>query len=143
MNKVLHYLIVYGIIILLAFSCKTQKNEVVDEEPITTVAESQNETIEEPEIEEPTLPVGESLVVSFYSIGSGINNEAMTSFNNYISGVGLTFKQIAWGREGEQDFCFSKSDLETIDYDKFISEIRSLLEDEEHVIIGENAKCKF
>ncbi len=88
------------------------------------------------------------LVVSFYSICCGIDNEAKESFDKFIKQYEKTKrKKLAkaeshWGREGEIDYCFQLSELSRSEKKKFISKVRMLLKSSKLVHINENATCQ-
>lgn len=88
------------------------------------------------------------LIVSFYSIGTGINSQARNRFIEYISryekakAVKLAKEEVHWGREGEVDYCLQLKEIRPKERQKFILKIRSLLKNAKYVRIEENAPCK-
>jgi hypothetical protein len=73
--------------------------------------------------------------VSFISIGSGPDRQAKKTFNEFITDfnrlnmLSNTHKVVNWGREGEQDYCFSFLGINPEVQEKFISESKLLFTD--------------
>jgi hypothetical protein len=73
--------------------------------------------------------------VSFISIGSGPDRQAKKRFNEFITDfnrlnmLSNTHKVVNWGREGEQDYCFSFLGINPEVQEKFISESKLLFTD--------------
>ena len=88
------------------------------------------------------------LVVSFYSICCGIDQQAQEQLDKFIStyekakGKQLTKSAVRWGREGEIDYCLKLSELSSREQKKFISKVRSLLKSSKLVHINENTACE-
>jgi hypothetical protein len=86
--------------------------------------------------------------VSFYSIGSGIDVKAKKLFLDFIRdfetgrGLRLSVEEVRWGREGEVDYCFRLAELTAPDQEKFIADIRSLLQPSKWVRFSENSPCR-
>lgn len=121
------YLLILAATVMLAFGCKTTQNG------------STSKTAD------PSLS---RLNVSFYSIGSGINTEAIKAYDAFLAewkksnGVDLQFDVIHWGREGETDYCFKLTELKEKKQAAFIAETQKVLSGKEHVIVSENFKCR-
>ncbi|MGV3630109.1 MAG: hypothetical protein ACO1O6_02835 [Bacteroidota bacterium] len=87
-------------------------------------------------------------IVSFHSIGSGINREALKLFDAFIPGfeeknkVKLTIQKTRWGKEGEIDYCFKLDELKPKLQEAFISETKELLKDSKWVLYKENSPCR-
>jgi hypothetical protein len=87
------------------------------------------------------------LVVSFYSICCGINQQAQEKLDAFINDYGkakgrqLTKKAAHWGKEGEIDYCLKLSELSLRERKRFVSKVRSLLKGAKLVHIRENAPC--
>lgn len=83
------------------------------------------------------------LTVSFYSIGQGTDSEHHQKFKDYLKNYSpdIKFEQIAWGREGEQDYCLKLMELSPKEQEKFIKNVRILLEKSDLVHIKENEEC--
>ena len=88
------------------------------------------------------------LVVSFYSICCGIDQQAQESFDKFIKRYEKSKrKQLAratvhWGREGEIDYCLPLSELSAKERKSFVSQVRSLLRKSKLVHIDENVACR-
>lgn len=83
------------------------------------------------------------LVVSFYSIGTGVDGNYLRKFNEFLENYSPRLNPIItpWGREGEVDFCFTLSELSTKQRSQFIKQVREQLKDCKLVHINENAPC--
>ncbi|MCC7303547.1 MAG: hypothetical protein IT233_12980 [Bacteroidia bacterium] len=89
-------------------------------------------------------PVNYRLVLSFYSIGSGIDNahhEKWVELLNKHSPV-LLYDKAGWGREGEVDYCLMLKELKPDEQVKFIASVKELLVKCEWVHIEEYKPCK-
>ncbi len=88
------------------------------------------------------------LTISFYSIGSGTDGEAIKSLNEYLSsyekakGIRLAREEVRWGKEGEIDYCLRLTEIAPKEQVKVIAEIRSLLKNAKFVRIEENVPCR-
>ena len=88
------------------------------------------------------------LVISFISIGSGINLSAKEKLENYLQLNELLkmknpeIERNPWGREGEVDFCMKLSSFTSIEQEKIVKGIREQLKNQEHIFIEENAICR-
>lgn len=86
--------------------------------------------------------------VSFISIGSGIDHKAKNRFVEFISQFNSNNKAViepevvAWGREGETDYCFKLSEVNAAQQIKFIEETKELLKSSKDVRYNENCKCR-
>lgn len=87
-------------------------------------------------------------IVSFISIGSGTDREAMRQFDTYITkfeeknSVKLNAEKTNWGREGEIDYCFKLDELKVKQQETFIKETRELLKNSTRVRYMENSPCR-
>jgi hypothetical protein len=83
------------------------------------------------------------LVLSFYSIGTGVDGNHLRKFNDFLESYQPKLNPIVtpWGREGEVDFCFTLSELSTKQRSQFIKQVREQLKDCKLVHINENAPC--
>lgn len=88
------------------------------------------------------------LVVSFYSIGMGVNHQAVNAMNNILEdykktkNVDIPVNKIPWGREGEIDYCIDIQSIDEKDQKEFINKVHSLLDGQNWVRIKENAQCR-
>lgn len=83
------------------------------------------------------------LVLSFYSIGAGIDNEAKESYDKFLDSYRdkVSVEETRWGREGEVDYCLKLSGLSEGEKNDFVEKSRNLLEKSKLVHINENAPC--
>ena len=148
--------------IFLLFSCKnTEKSTQVSNPKIETSPQvgnpSKNSNIEKKEeikSKESTSIQNEvsqtenySLVVSFYSIGSGIDRPIAQEFDYLVKdfqeqfGDDFSAERVSWGREGEVDYCIQLNKLKSATRDSFKSRAESILKKTERVHSKENAPC--
>jgi hypothetical protein len=86
--------------------------------------------------------------VSFFSIGGGIDHKAKKQFTEFIIQFNSNNKPViepevvAWGREGETDYCFKLSEVNAVQQIKFIEETKELLKSSKNVRYNENCKCR-
>jgi hypothetical protein len=91
--------------------------------------------------------VNYSMVVSFFSIGSGIDRPVANAFNELVRtyqekyGNQFTAEKAGWGREGEVDFCIQLDKMKKIDAEEFKKKAAEILKKSEHVHSSENAPC--
>ncbi len=86
--------------------------------------------------------------VSFFSVGGGIDNKAKLIYDKFVQefeqqkGVKLSFEIANWGKEGETDYCFTLSELNSKDQDQFTIESKNILLDFKTVSVKENTSCE-
>ena len=148
--------------IFLLFACKnTEKSTQASNPKIETSPQvgnpSKNNVIEKKEevkSKESTTNQNEnsqtenySLVVSFYSIGAGIDRPVAQEFDYLVKdfqeqfGEDFIAERVSWGREGEVDYCIQLDKLKTATIDAFKSRATSILKKTERVHSKENAPC--
>jgi hypothetical protein len=99
-------------------ACKNTEN-ATNENPTVTTTSSDSDSICR-------------FQVSFISIGSGPDRQAKKTFNTFITDfnqlnkLSNTHIVVNWGREGEQDYCFSFLGINPEVQEKFISESKLL-----------------
>jgi hypothetical protein len=87
------------------------------------------------------------LIITFSSRGEGINGDARKSLDEYIKhfesnkNVQINYHMKSWGREGETDYCFNLSNLNSTDQNDFVSQAKELLKSANLVSISENKNC--
>lgn len=129
-------------VLLLQIHCKPSKT--------INVGENTNTTIERPptnltnDAEKPKYP----FFVSFYSIGEGINTEALEKFESFLVDFlnrnnldNIGEEKIFWGREGEVDYCISFTSVNPSICTDFINQAKILLSNYQHVTIKEKNEC--
>ncbi len=115
---------------------KHEKSEVnAPVEPVTKKVEAVEENIEKTKSNEEGI---KGLVVSFYSIGGGIDLDAARKFDAWIegyktpSGQAIVYEKIGWGREGEIDYCIQLDSMNQKDAEEFVGRAK-----------GEVGTCKL
>jgi len=82
------------------------------------------------------------LVVSFISKGEGIDHKTKEEFEVWLGMRGnVTWETSSWGREGEVNFCFRLSNMQTREQDIFVRDVRTFFTDKELVLVSEWAPC--
>lgn len=72
-------------------------------------------------------------VVSFISIGSGIDKKAKSQYEQFLkdfelkNNVTISYEKKYWGREGEINFCFMLNELKNEEQESFILQSKNLL----------------
>jgi len=148
--------------ISLLFSCKNaEKSTLANNPKIETFTQAENasnkpviENKEEIKSKESNTNQNEnppienySLVVSFYSIGSGIDRPIAQEFDYLVKdfqeqfGEDFIAERVSWGREGEVDYCIQLNRLKTASRDSFKSRAETILKKSERVHSKENAPC--
>ncbi len=88
------------------------------------------------------------LVVSFYSIGSGVEftlvNAYEDSIGSYAGRLGKTidYKKAHWGREGETEFCLKLKELNSSQQADFVLYTKEVLKKAKWVHINEYERCR-
>lgn len=81
------------------------------------------------------------LVVSFFSIGEGVNKPVADKFLKFVAeySTKVKYESFSWGREGEVDYCFKLSELSPSQQDEFVLKAKDILA--KKVRVSENASC--
>ena len=165
----IRYILVITITLLLT-NCKSSKNKEVSvnnttsseskEKPKPTETPNKGNTMvenisippkEEQSSNTPKIQIDStiySLVVSFYSIGSGIDFNVAKEYNQMLNsyttseGLILDFDKVSWGREGETDFCIRLNSFSKKEKENFLEKSQAILKKTERVHIKENASCR-
>jgi hypothetical protein len=146
------------LVALVAISCKSKN---ITTEPQTSKESNTAKVIkvEEPEsvsinrvIEEnqvkSTTPELYSLVVSFYSIGAGIDAPIAQEFDYYVRDFQeqhadyFYAERVPWGREGEIDYCIQYPTLNKEKAQEFIRKTNEIISKSKMVHMTENGECK-
>src|ERR1051326_3272637 len=82
-------------------------------------------------------------VVSFYSIGQGIDGTTHNEFVKFLNSYPkkISFEPKHWGREGETDYCLALSELNPRSETEFITKAKTILAKSKLVHEKENAQC--
>ncbi len=123
MKKKNHILIVCVMLCFGAFSCKSSKSTATTAK--VTSAENYR------------------LVISFISIGTGIDGDSHDAIKKFIADHAKkpAVETFRWGREGEVDYCLQLKELSSKEQKAFVEEIKKLAGKSELVQISENAPC--
>lgn len=87
-------------------------------------------------------------IVSFYSAGGGIDRGEPEKLFTYVESFGkkihvqINYAVTQWGREGERDYCFTLSELNSDQSIKFIAGAKNALSAAQHVNYMENQPCR-
>jgi len=103
-----------------------------------------------PSMDQNTKPAdpNDRFSVSFISIGAGTDGKSKDQFDQFIpvfeqkNKVKLKYEAIPWGREGEVDYCFDLTGLDTKKQTQFIAETKDLLKGSTLVQYKENEPCQ-
>jgi hypothetical protein len=81
------------------------------------------------------------LVISFYSIGQGINTNKHEKFQAFLTNYSpkIKYESVKWGREGEIDYCFQLSELSAVQQAEFVNKAKEILVPP--VNVSENVRC--
>lgn len=157
--------------ISLFFACKKQPAKSASTVPQEKVDSKPNEVVEKKsQVEETIIPSNENkikeeskvlevddkanedlperLLVSFYSIGGGIDVKSAQLFDKFIAayetskGKSVTYERVTWGREGELDYCILFDGMSTSDLNSFIESAKARISDCKMVHFKINGECK-
>ncbi len=114
---------------------------------ITEVEESQQ--AEQTEMPPAPMEKNVRLVITFASIGAGIDPNGKTMLDGYInsfkekSGKLVKYGTLAWGREGEYDCEFSLNELNLNEQADFVNGLKKLFGENQLIQIEENKPSRF
>ncbi len=137
MKSLLCSIILSGI--LFTGSCKSKKNATEAATNNNTSTSTSTSTTTE---QVKNLVQKYRLIVSFYSIGTGVNGNAITKLDNFLSKHPKKPQSeiLRRGREGETEYLFNLKELSDSEKVAFITEIKNLIGNLELVRIEENAE---
>lgn len=81
------------------------------------------------------------VVVSFISIGSGIDYATKDALDKWCADRNAKYEVKNWGREGETNYCFFLTGMQTRQQDIFVRDLRTFLGTNELVLVEEWGKC--
>ena len=144
MKTILHFhLIIIGSVFLSVDSCKSQKNTTTNSTASTPAANTTQ--VAPPPINTTTTPkeVTGRFVVSFYSMGEGIDGKVNDEFVKFLDSYRkkISYTPTQWGREGETDYCLALTELSSAEQIEFVKKANELLAKSKLVNKIENAKC--
>lgn len=79
-------------------------------------------------------------VVSFFSIGTGIDTDAMTKLEAFVNNHPKkpVYETFRWGREGETELAFTLKEFKKTEQAKFIEELKKAIGNTDRVRYKEN-----
>ena len=153
--------------VLCIFSCRENKSTTVAPAPApdttavtavpTTRPVTDNGAKDEPMVDPDQETKAEKIqekdsvmafIVSFYSIGSGVDRGQPEKLKAYVTAFGkkantnIEYNVTYWGREGETDYCFPLKGLPDARITEFINGAKEALRTAEHVHFLENQVCR-
>ena len=89
-------------------------------------------------------PKSYRLIVSFISIGTGVDGDAYSKLEKFVQGHPKkpSYEKKRWGREGEEDFMFTLKEFKAADQAKFISDLKAAVGKSDRVLFKENEKSR-
>ena len=165
MKSTLHTLLALHFFLGILLGCKSKENRnnnaaeplTKDETPaVPTPMASDNKTNNEipkpqteekkkEDIQENTI---KNLVVSFYSIGSGIDYKSAEKFEQFLNTFALengskpVYEKIGWGREGEIDYCIALEGWKYSDATSFVEAAKGNAGASKNMHFTVNGTCK-
>ena len=143
---------------LILTSCKQNKNSTATTKNSNEVRDSVTHVspapVDVPQSEtsgQKDEATGDTLmkfIVSFYSIGSGIDRGEPDKLKIFSETYGkkinvtILYAETHWGREGEVDFCFPLTGLTSTQVDDFKNGAKAVLKSALHVHFFENQACR-
>ena len=154
MKTIFHFhLMIITSFLLSVDSCKNNKGTAADSssyaEPqltATTTASSTTPTHTTGTTTAIVAPQNSNtrFVVSFYSIGQGIDGTVHGEFLKFLDSYPkkIAYEPTHWGREGEIDYCLSLTELSATEQTEFIKKANNILSKSKLVHIKENSVCE-
>jgi len=148
--KTIVHLTILSAVIFSYNSCKNKKSTTTSASSYTTVP-PQNTTTVVP-VPPPTTTITATqpqndnvrFIVSFYSIGQGIDLKANDEFVKFLDSYQkkISYTPTHWGREGEIDYCLALTELSASEQTEFVKKANEILSKSNLVHQKENAKCE-
>lgn len=128
------FVLAAGMFYISANSCKSKKQSGSSKDASSSVQLSTSSPAEEKF----------RLVVSFYSIGEGIDGQTHEKFVNFVKGhyKKVSFESIHWGKEGEIDYCLSLKELSAEEQEEFVQRTKDIVGSRVHVMGNKNCTNK-
>lgn len=126
--KTLYFLA--AIVSLGCLSCKAKKETTKTETP--QIIETKQTT---------NTDMTYRLIVSFISKGAGPDRSKQTALLAYVEAHPKkpAYKTVLWGREGETDYCFSLSELQTkAEMNSFLENVKKIAAGSDMMQLSEN-----
>ena len=153
--------IIISIAISLFFSCKSQKETaqapVAPSQPIQSTSGGvlvSDDAKAEALIPEPGAATQSSkefvyrLIVTFISRGEGTDPTARQTMDTFLkefqaaNGKAIHYEPVAWGREGEADFCFPLVEINSKQQMLIINDLKEKFRNRPLVQFAENEACR-
>ncbi len=130
--------------VLFVFACKSKA--VVAEQ--AAVSSNQSGTNAQKEEVEKTDEQIYHLLISFFSIGSGIDYERKKEMDRYFGQlesekVDFLIEKVGWGREGEVDYCVDLSKVKETEQKKIIEKVREIAKKSSWIDVQLDKTCRF
>jgi hypothetical protein len=125
---------------------KVEKQE--NKTPVNPVSEKVDVVTENTEKAKSNEEGIKGLVVSFYSIGGGIDLDAARKFDAWIaayktpSGQPVVYEKIGWGREGEIDYCIQLDSMNQQEAEEFVGMAKGEVGTCKLMLFTVNGTCK-
>ncbi|MBI3517774.1 MAG: hypothetical protein HY062_00255 [Bacteroidetes bacterium] len=118
-----------SLVSLACLSCKSKKDVTKTSEATKTETTASADA-----------PANYRLVISFISKGGGPDHKKQEALLAYVNGHPKkpAYKTVLWGREGENDFCFTLSELTKSEVTTFINEVKKIADGSDMMKIIEN-----
>ncbi len=135
-------LLLMGVGMLVLPSCKQKTEENLKQTTVNTAPpppvvpmDSENAANE---------PISYRLVVSFISVGSGIDGNALEKFRSFMGSYPkkVSFEETPWGREGEVDYCIMLKGWSAADQSDFVSKAKASVSGSDLVQFEEYKPCR-
>lgn len=157
-----NFILASAIVCLSASACHSPKAAATDETtpaPVTASAPAPSpatvqSTVSQAPLDEVIMTDQDKvngnfyrLIVSFISIGEGTDRQGRETLDGVLAdwktkkGKEITFESVAWGREGENDFCFRINNLNEKEQQMFVSDMKTAFKGRSLVQITENQPC--
>ncbi len=152
--------IVYAFLFLMnAINCKTTKPSAIGSVNDRDSVQASNKIVQGTKATKVEGVYGENIIpgliglppyrvsISFYSIGSGINHQALEKWKTFVSdfekaqNVKISVEEYHWGREGEVDFCLPMINIIKDKQQTFVRQLKEAFANEKMVTITEY--CKY
>ncbi|MBK6835351.1 MAG: hypothetical protein IPG89_14215 [Bacteroidetes bacterium] len=133
MKKII--LMISVIALITGTSCKSKEKASKDESSTTSTSNTKNVQSDKKH----------RFIVSFFSIGTGLDSDAYTKFENFVKNHPSkpAYDSYRWGREGEVDIVFNLKEFKkAADQTKFIEELKKAIGDSDRVRYSENETTK-
>ena len=155
MKTIFHFhLIIISSVLLSVDSCKSKKSTTTDSssyttpQPTATTTSSSSTTTTNSAGTSAVVVVPQNsntrFVVSFYSIGQGIDGTIHGEFVKFLDSYPkkITYEPKHWGREGEIDYCLALSELSSAEQMDFVNKAKVILAKSKLVNLKENSQCE-